>query len=76
MAQLKAQETQQDPETRLAAKFYLARRLLHHRFQTVPAAVQTRLQGLPLEQLEQLLDVALSTTTINEFADQSPRTSR
>ncbi len=47
-------------------------RLLHHRFETMPEEIQTRLQVLPLEQLEQLLDVALTATSINEFVAHLP----
>ena len=47
-------------------------RLLHHRFQVIPEAVQTRLQLLSVEQLEQLLDVALTVTTIPDFVARVP----
>ena len=47
-------------------------RLLQHRFQVIPEAVQTRLQLLSVEQLEQLLDVALTVTTIPDFVARVP----
>jgi hypothetical protein len=47
-------------------------RLLHHRFQVIPEAVETRLQLLSVEQLEQLLDIALSVATMPDFVARLP----
>ena len=47
-------------------------RLLHHRFGTVPTEVQQSLQPLAVDQLEQLLDVALTIHTLAEFTTHIP----
>ena len=47
-------------------------RLLHHRFQNIPEEVQTRLQLLSVEQLEQLLDVALTVAALPDFVIRLP----
>ena len=47
-------------------------RLLHHRFGDVSAEVQQMLQPLAIDQLEQLLDVALTIHTLAEFTTHIP----
>lgn len=47
-------------------------RLLTHRFGEVPETVQARLSTLALEQTEAFVDVALSSQSLTEFADQLP----
>ena len=48
------------------------RRLLTLRFGTVPQDVETRLQALGLNQLEELLEVALTVDAIAQFANHLP----
>ncbi|HEY9668210.1 MAG TPA: DUF4351 domain-containing protein, partial [Coleofasciculaceae cyanobacterium] len=47
-------------------------RLLQRRFESVPETVQTRLSECNLEQLEELLDVALTVNSLNDFVSQLP----
>ena len=47
-------------------------RLLTLRFGTVPEDVETRLQTLNLNQLEELLEVALTVDAIAQFANHLP----
>lgn len=47
-------------------------RLLQRRFESVPEAVQTYLSECNLEQLEELLDVALTVNSIDDFVNQLP----
>ncbi|MBD2043654.1 DUF4351 domain-containing protein [Microcoleus sp. FACHB-672] len=53
----------------------ILRRQLQRRFGEVPANVQTILQGLNLEQLEELVDVAVTVNSLNEFIASVPPTS-
>ena len=54
------------------AAIRLLLRLLTHRFGEVPETLQSRLQPLVLEQTEALVDVALASQSLTEFADQLP----
>jgi hypothetical protein len=47
-------------------------RLLTLRFGTLPEDVETRLQTLNLNQLEELLEVALTVDAIAQFANHLP----
>ena len=47
-------------------------RLLAHRFGEVLETLQTRLQTLTIEQTEALVDVALTSQSLTEFADHLP----
>ncbi len=50
-------------------------RVLEHRFHlepTVPSSVQARLETLTVEQLEEMLDVALAAKTLDEFVERLP----
>ena len=47
-------------------------RLLTLRFRSVPEDVETRLQSLELNQLEELLEVALTVDAIAQFANYLP----
>jgi hypothetical protein len=47
-------------------------RLLILRFGSVPEDVETRLQSLELNQLEELLEVALTVDAIAQFANYLP----
>ncbi len=46
--------------------------LLTHRFGEVSETIETRLQRLSIEQTEALVDVALASQSLTEFADQLP----
>lgn len=50
----------------------MLRRLLQRRFQLVPEAVQTRLSECSVEQLEELLDVALTVESLEELINNLP----
>ncbi len=47
-------------------------RLLTHRFGEVQAPLQSRLHTLTFEQTEQCMDLALTSQSLPEFADQLP----
>jgi hypothetical protein len=47
-------------------------RLLTHRFGATPALLQERLQSLTLDQIEQFMDVALTSQSLADFAEQLP----
>jgi hypothetical protein len=47
-------------------------RLLTHRFGEVPESLPNRMHALTLEQTEQFMDLALSSQSLAEFADQLP----
>lgn len=47
-------------------------RLLQRRFESVPEAVQTRLNQCNLEQLEELLDAALTVDSLDDFVNYLP----
>ena len=51
-------------------------RILERRFETVSVTVQRRLQGLTTEQLELLIDTALSVESLKAFSAQLPKVSR
>lgn len=53
----------------------ILRRQLQRRFGEVPANLQATLQGLNLEQLEELVDVAVTVNSLNEFIASVPPTS-
>lgn len=47
-------------------------RLLQRRFESVPEALQTRLNQCNLEQLEELLDAALTVDSFEDFVNYLP----
>ena len=53
----------------------ILRRQLQRRFGEMPANLQATLQGLNLEQLEELVDVAVTVNSLNEFIASVPPTS-
>lgn len=50
----------------------MLRRLLQRRFESVPEAVQTCLNQCNLEQLEELLDTALTAESLDDFVNHLP----
>lgn len=54
----------------IAARLLL--RLLTHRFGETPAPLQERIQALTLDQIEQFMDVALTSQSLIGFAEQLP----
>jgi hypothetical protein len=50
----------------------MLRRLLQRRFESVPEVVETRFSQCNLEQLEQLLDVALTLDSLDDFVNHLP----
>ncbi len=50
----------------------MLRRLLQRRFESVPEELQTRLTAYSVEQLEELLDVALTVNSLTEFINSLP----
>ena len=51
-------------------------RLLTHRFGEVSETVQTRLRAFTLEQTEALVDTALTSQSLTEFAEYLPVTDK
>ena len=47
-------------------------RVLQHRFDSVPESVQSRLTSCTMEQLEELVDVALTVEQLDRFVDRIP----
>lgn len=47
-------------------------RLLTHRFDIVPTAIQERLQTLTIAQSEALMDTALASSSLGQFVEQLP----
>lgn len=47
-------------------------RVLTHRFGQIPDAIQMQLQTLPMEQIEQLADLALTRNSLTEFMNELP----
>jgi len=47
-------------------------RVLQHRFNLVSESVQTRLTSCTVEQLEELVDVALTVEQLDRFVDRIP----
>jgi hypothetical protein len=50
----------------------MLRRVLQRRFESVPEDLQTRLTAYSVEQLEELLDVALTVDSLAEFVNSLP----
>lgn len=48
-------------------------RILTHRFGQIPDVIQEQLQTLPVEQIEQLADLALTRNSLLEFMNELPR---
>lgn len=70
IARLERDEGRQEGRQEEAIRLLL--RLLTSRFGPVPAAVETHLQMLAIEQIEPLVDVALAQATLDEFVAQLP----
>ncbi len=47
-------------------------RLLTHRFGETPASLRERLQALTLVQIEQFMDMALTSPSLRDFVEQLP----
>lgn len=47
-------------------------RLLAHRFGEIPEAVEDRLERLPFEQLEALIESAMTVSSLNDFVTNLP----
>ncbi len=52
----------------------ILQRMLQRRFGEVPVSVQTALLGLSVEELEELVDVAVTATSLDEFIASLPPT--
>ena len=69
-ARIERQEGRQEGRKEEAVRFLL--RLLTHRFGPVSETVSTHLQALTVEQIEPLIDVALTQATLAAFVAQLP----
>ncbi len=64
------QEGQQEGREEEALR--LLSRLIQRRFGEIPVPTQTKLQGLNIQQLEELSDVILTVTSLDEFISFIP----